>query len=122
VVRYLDTGILLSYLTREGFHAKDVGLLDAALKRPGAAVFGTDAYPSLELKAAAQTQSIIKNHPMVDGNKRAAWFALNALLALNYHLLEASQDDAFEFLIGLATDALTLEEAADWIRNRLVPL
>lgn len=122
MVRYLDTGVLLAYLQREGFHVKDVGLLDAAVKRPSAAVFGTAAYPTLELKAAAQTQSIIKNHPMVDGNKRASWFALNAFLALNYHLLEAGQNDAFEFLVGLATDEIALEEAANWIRNRLVPL
>jgi len=120
--RYIDTETFLKHLQMEGFHVRDVGLLDAALNRPRASVFGEDAYPTLAMKAAAQTQSIIKNHPMVDGNKRTSWFALNALLALNFFVLECSQDEAFEFLLGVATDKLNLDQVAEWIQLKAIEI
>lgn len=120
--RYLDTEVLIKYLQLEGFHVKDAGLLDAALNRPRASVFGEDAYPTLALKAAAQTQSIIKNHPMVDGNKRSAWFALNSFLAWNQCLIVATNEESFDFVIAVATDLYDLGEMASWIDQRLVTL
>ena len=117
--RYIQTEVLLRYLQAEGFHAQDLGLLDAALNRPRASVLGRDAYPTLALKAAAQTQSLIKSHPMMDGNKRPAWFALNAILALNFHLIQASSEEAFQFLIDVEADTLSLEAIGDWIQNRI---
>ncbi|MGH9280443.1 MAG: type II toxin-antitoxin system death-on-curing family toxin [Acidimicrobiales bacterium] len=49
---------------------RDAGLLGSAAARPQATVFGEDAYPDVWTKAAALLQSIVKNHPLVDGNKR----------------------------------------------------
>jgi death on curing protein len=120
--RYLDTEILIKYLQLEGFYVKDAGLLDAAVNRPRASVFGEDAYPTLALKAAAQTQSIIKNHPMVDGNKRSSWFALNSFLVWNRHMLVATKDEAFDFVIAVATDLYDLNETARWIENHMVSI
>ena len=51
---------------------RDVGLLEAALARPRATAFGSDAYPTLTDKAAALLHSLAKNHALVDGNKRLA--------------------------------------------------
>lgn len=120
--RYLDTEVLIKYLQLEGFYVKDAGLLDAALNRPRASVFGEDAYPTLALKAAAQTQLIIKNHPMVDGNKRSSWYALNGFMALNHHLMVATQDEVFDFVIAVATDLYDLDETARWIENHMVSI
>ena len=53
----------------------DVGLLESALGRPRATVFGDDAYPDLHTKAAALLHSLARNHALVDGNKRLAWAA-----------------------------------------------
>lgn len=47
----------------------DFGLLDAAVARPQATVYGVDAYPDLYTKAAALLQSLARNHALVDGNK-----------------------------------------------------
>jgi death-on-curing protein len=122
MVFYLITDLLAEALIAQGFYLKDAGLLDSALNRPKATIFGEDAYESIELKAAAMTQSIIKNHPMVDGNKRSAWFALNAFLELNGSNLAVSQEQAFDFVIGVATDLLSLEDMAAWISAHRVSL
>lgn len=122
MVFYLITDLLAEALIAQGFYLKDAGLLDSALNRPKATIFGEDAYESIELKAAAMTQSIIKNHPMVDGNKRSAWFALNAFLELNGSTLAVSQEQAFDFVIGVATDLLLLEDMAAWISAHRVSL
>src|SRR5688572_20333207 len=51
---------------------RDVGLLESAVARPKATFDGNDLYPSIFQKAAALLQSLLKNHPFVDGNKRTA--------------------------------------------------
>jgi death-on-curing protein len=84
----------------------DYGLLESALARPRASVFGQDAYPDLHLKAAALLHSLARNHALVDGNKRLAWTACRTLLAINGHWISAPEDDRFEFVIRVATGAL----------------
>ena len=121
-MQYLSLEDALQQIAIAGFYVKDVGLLDSALARPQTSVFGEDAYPTLELKAAAMTHSVFKNHPMVDGNKRTSWFLLNAFLYINGYLLEMSTELGLEFTLGIATDGLSLEEAAEMIRQHLVPL
>lgn len=62
---------------------RDYGLLDAAVARPQATVFGVDAYPEIWDKAAALLQSLARNHALVDGNKRTAWAAAWTFLHIN---------------------------------------
>lgn len=62
---------------------RDVGLLESALARPQASVFGEDAYPDLHRKAAALLESIVRNHALIDGNKRLGWVSMRLFLALN---------------------------------------
>ena len=118
-MQYLSLEDALQQISISGFYVKDAGLLDSALARPQTSVFGEDAYPTLELKAAAMTHSVIKNHPMVDGNKRTSWFLLNAFLYINGYLLEMSTEEGLEFTLGVATDQLSLEEAAEKIRSHM---
>ena len=118
-MQYLSLEDALQQIAIAGFYVKDAGLLDSALARPQTSVFGEDAYPTLELKAAAMTHSVIKNHPMVDGNKRTSWFLLNAFLYINGYLLEMSTEVGLEFTLGVATDQLSLEEAAEKIRSHM---
>ena len=84
----------------------DYGLLESALARPRASVFGQDAYPDVHLKVAALLHSLARNHALVDGNKRLAWTACRTLLAINGHWISAPEDDRFEFVIRVATGAL----------------
>ncbi len=120
MTKFLDLEDALRQVARLGFIVKDAGLLASALARPRATVFGEDAYKSLELKAAALIHSLIKNHPMVDGNKRTAWMLLNSFLYVNGCLLEMDTEQGMELTLGLATDRLTLDEAAAFIAQHLV--
>lgn len=96
----------------------DYGLLASALARPRASVFGQDAYPDLHLKAAALLHSLARNHALVDGNKRLAWTACRTFLAINAHWISAPEDERFDFVIGVATGAMTgLDEIAERLRS-----
>jgi death-on-curing protein len=97
---------------------RDYGLLESALARPSASVFGGDAYPDLHLKAAALLHSLARNHALVDGNKRLAWTACRTFLAINKQWISAPEDDRFEFVIQVATGALAdLDKIADRLRT-----
>lgn len=97
---------------------RDYGLLESALSRPRATVFGQDAYPELHLKAAALLQSLARNHALIDGNKRLAWTACLTFLAINGQWIRAAEDDRFEFAIAVATGALTdLDRIAGQLRT-----
>jgi death on curing protein len=96
----------------------DYGLLESALARPRASVFGQDAYPDLHSKAAALLHSLARNHALVDGNKRLAWTACRTFLAINAHWISAPEDERFDFVIGVATGAMTgLDEIAERLRS-----
>jgi len=117
MTRFIDLGVFKTQLERVGFMVKDLGLLASALARPRTTLFGTDAYESLELKAAAMVESIILNHQMVDGNKRSSWFALNLFLEMNEREIIANEDQAFEYVLGVETKKLDLQASADWIAS-----
>ena len=112
----LDDALLVA---RElGFHVRDHGLLASALARPATTVFGADAYPSIDRKAAALLESVVRNHPFidgnkrsVDGNKRSGWTLMVAFLWINGYAHDFDTDEAFEFVIGVAEGRIGLDEA-----------
>jgi death on curing protein len=77
-----------------GLKVRDFGLLDAAAHRPASTVFGEDAYLDLHTKAAAWLQSVVRNHTLVDGNKRLCWVATYVFYGLNGYTFDAPEDDA----------------------------
>lgn len=98
----------------------DYGLLDAAVARPQATVFGVDAYPDLLSKSAALLQSLARNHALVDGNKRTAWAAAWTFLFINgVELGDFDVDDAEVFMNTVATQgdiqlSFIAEKLAEW--------
>lgn len=80
---------------------RDIGLLDSAAHRPQAVVFGQDAYPDLDLKAAVLLESLVRNHSLVDGNKRLGWLATVVFYGLNDVSLEAPDDAAYDLVIAV---------------------
>lgn len=80
----------------------DYGLLEAAIARTQATVYGDDAYPDLDVKAGALLHSIVRNHALVDGNKRLGWIAARLLYLLNRADLRAPEDEAFALVIAVA--------------------
>jgi len=85
----------------------DYGLLESALARPQATVMGQDAYPSVHGKTAALLHSLAKNHCLVDGNKRLAWLATTVFCYINGFLVDAPDDDAYDFVISIADGSLS---------------
>ena len=102
MTEFVDLEIFVTQLKRVGFHIRDLGLLESALARPQTSLFGEDAYPTLELKAAVMVESIILNHPMVDGNKRSSWLALNLFVEMNDFEIIATQDAVFDYVLDVA--------------------
>ena len=81
---------------------RDYGLLEAALARPRATVFGQDAYPTLELQAAALLLSLVGNHALIDGNKRLGWIACLLFLSLNGVELRVDADADTALVLSIA--------------------
>ncbi|MDO5496051.1 MAG: type II toxin-antitoxin system death-on-curing family toxin [bacterium] len=95
---------------------RDIGMLDSAIHRPRSIVFGFDAYPALEEKAAVLLESLVQNHALVDGNKRLGWLACVVFLGLNGIDLDAPDDDAYEHVMSIASGESGWESAAARIR------
>jgi death-on-curing protein len=97
---------------------RDLGLLGSAAARPPTTVFGQDAYPDLWTKAAALLQSIVKNHALVDGNKRLGWLATAVFLEVNgVPVTDAGDDDVYDLVMSVAAANLGVEEIAGGLRR-----
>ncbi|MEA2217821.1 MAG: death on curing protein [Solirubrobacteraceae bacterium] len=82
---------------------RDRGLLESALGRPQASVFGEDAYAGIHEKAAALLHSLARNHALVDGNKRLSLAATIAFYGMNGMRLTISNDEAYRLVMSVAT-------------------
>jgi death-on-curing protein len=108
-VIYLTLGELVHVAERtlDGkVEIRDFGLLEAAVARPRASVFGRDAYQSLDEKTAALLHSLARNRGLVDGNKRLALAATIAFLGVNGRRLILSNAEAYDIVIAVAAGEL----------------
>lgn len=111
---FLTTEDLLSVI--DDLHVgpvRDLGLLESAAHRPSTRLWGRDAYPTLDVKAAALLESLVRNHALVDGNKRLGWLAVVIFYGLNGIDLDAPDDDAYRLVIAVATGSTTVGEIAE---------
>lgn len=106
MIDYLTLDDVLALTARTGFTIADYGLVESALARPPASVFGEDAYPTIHQKAAALLQSLATNHALAEGNKRTAWAATRLFYGLNDYRITATEDERFEVIIAVATREL----------------
>jgi death-on-curing protein len=102
-----------------GVTVRDVGLLEAAAVRPQTTVGPVDAYPDLITKAAALLHSLARNHALLDGKKRLALAGLIVFLGVNGVRLAATNNDAYDLVMSVATG--DLDDVAS-IADRLRPL
>lgn len=94
---------------------RDLGLLESATYRPQ-----TGHYADIVEMAAALMESLITNHPFLDGNKRTAFVATDTFLRLNGFRLTIDQDDAHSFIVGgLENQTLDFDTITRWIRDSL---
>jgi len=101
---------------------RDIGILEAAVARTRASVYGEDAYPDLHAKAAALLHSIVTGHAHIDGNKRLGWVSVRFLYRLNGSDLRVPIDDAFDLVTSIADGSLRdvpeiAERLRTWVQN-----
>ncbi|WP_315969740.1 type II toxin-antitoxin system death-on-curing family toxin [Cellulomonas timonensis] len=102
---------------------RDYGLLESALARPRATVFGEDAYATLDEKAAALLLSVVHNHGLVDGNKRLGWVSTAVFYEMNGRLIEAPHAEAIDLVLSIAAGELDdVAKLAETLRGWLRPL
>ena len=99
---------------------RDEGLLESALARPQQKWHYEPRSDPATL-AAAYAFGVAKNHPFIDGNKRAALVAAYTLLAVNGFELEAPEPEAVTLILGTADGSISEEDLASWIRSHLIP-
>jgi len=122
VTEYLDLDDLLAAAEAAlggPVEVRDIGLLDAAAARPQASVYGSDAYPDLDTKAAALLHSLVTGHPLVDGNKRLGWVAVRLFYLLNDADIRPAPEEAYELVVAVADGTLRdVEAIAERFRSR----
>jgi len=97
-----------------------VGLLESAISRPFQTFDNKDLYQSPIDKSSAIFESLIKNHPFVDGNKRTA-YVLMRLILLQYDLdIAASHQEKYDFVIEAAKGSMDFNEIKSWIDKRVI--
>jgi len=101
---------------------RDWGLLESALARPKATIFGEDAYAGLDGKAAALLHSLVTNHALVDGNKRLGLVAVLLSYGMNGCDLTATEDERVELILAIADGRLSeVEKIADHLAPWVSP-
>ena len=122
---YLSLAELLFVADRTlgpGYAVRDYGLLEAAVARPQATVYGKDAYPDLDSKAAALLHSVARNHALIDGDKRLALASIIAFYGLNGRRLTLTNDAAYDLVLGVAAGHLdSVDEIAAVLRQATRP-
>ena len=96
---------------------RDLGLLQSAVSRPQASFEGQDLYPDVYHKAAALLESLINNHPFVDGNKRTGFTSAAMFLKINGFSLVASNQEVESFVLSIATGEGSIETITDWLKT-----
>ncbi|MBC7524422.1 MAG: type II toxin-antitoxin system death-on-curing family toxin [Flavobacterium sp.] len=97
---------------------RDLGLLESAINRPFATFDNLELYQSPEQKAAAILESLLINHPFVDGNKRTAYVLMRLILLENGMDIIADQNEKYEMVISASTGNIRFDEILEWIRTR----
>lgn len=96
---------------------RDRGALEASLARPLQMMTFAEGEVTVFDLAAAVCASIIRNHPFVDGNKRAGFLALGLVLGLNGPYLDATEHEAYEAVMALAAGGMTEDDFRRWVER-----
>ena len=104
-------------LTNGTLGVRDMGSLLGCIERPKTVLGGKEMFPTLFLKAAALTETIARNHPFIDGNKRGAHLIGRELLVLNGYDLEPKPGEIEKFMLWIVTQKPPLEEIAAWLEK-----
>jgi len=99
---------------------RDIGLVESAVARPMATFDGVDLYETVFDKAAALLQSLLKNHPFVDGNKRTALSSAGIYLKINGYDLKNYHEEEVDFGVQVDTKQLSIENISAWLKKHSI--
>ncbi|MBS4063777.1 MAG: type II toxin-antitoxin system death-on-curing family toxin [Chitinophagaceae bacterium] len=111
---------IIEYGGSHGLRAE--GSLESAIARPYQTFGGEDLYPTVYEKAAAMGESVIMNHPFVDGNKRTGFLAMLAVLEEGGLKLISSKEKTYQTVIDISTGSKTTEEIVEWLKANCKPI
>ena len=94
---------------------RDEALLDSALQSPFQTFDGEDLFPSVQAKAARLGYGLVKNHCMIDGNKRIGAHSMLVLLALNGIELKYTQKELYEMILEVASGEKEYDDLLEWV-------
>jgi len=94
---------------------RDHGLLDSALESPFQSFGGEELYPSIQSKAARLCYGLVKNHAMIDGNKRIGAHTMLVFLAVNGYELRYTQKELSDVILDVAAGEKEYEHILSWI-------
>lgn len=96
---------------------RDIGLLESSLSRPFATFDGKDLYTNPVEKASALLESLLINHPFIDGNKRIAYTITRLFLLSSNVDIQATQTEKYQFIIEIAEGKLSIEKIKEWLNK-----
>lgn len=98
---------------------RSIELLESAIHRPYQTFDSQELYPTAIEKAGAILESIVKNHPFIDGNKRTGYVLMRLTLMNSGKDILATEDEKYEFIIQIASGELEFEEIKAWIGSKI---
>ncbi len=120
----VDQGLFIHYQMVKRFGGslgiRDIGLVESAVARPQATFGGESLYSSIFDKTAAFLQSLLKNHPFIDGNKRTAITSAGLFLKINGYSFTNAHEEEVEFGIRVDNEHLSIEKISEWLKNHSV--
>lgn len=96
---------------------RDEGYLQSALERPFSTFGGEDLYTNAFQKAAAILESILKNHPFIDGNKRTGFFTCGSILMSYNWRIVTNNTEAYDFVVKVASTHMEFDEIVTWLQD-----
>ncbi|QKJ30548.1 type II toxin-antitoxin system death-on-curing family toxin [Mucilaginibacter mali] len=109
-------------LSGGGNGLRDEGSLMAALARPFATFDQIDLYPTAIEKATAIFESIVINHPFIDGNKRTSYVLMRLMLREGGWDINVTEDEKYEFVIAASTGEIRFDEIKAWLEAKATKL
>ena len=94
---------------------RDIGLLESALESPFQSFGGEELYPSIQAKAARLCYGLVKNHAMIDGNKRLGCHVMLVFLALNGYEMKYAQKELSDLILDVAADKKQCGDILQWL-------
>jgi death-on-curing protein len=98
---------------------RDMELLDSALNRPIQTFDGIELYPYPIEKAAAILESIVKNHPFTDGNKRTGYVLARLLLMMHHLDISATEEEKYQLVISVSKSEIDFDQIKKWLQDHI---